>query len=64
MTAASDLITLHPAFTTKALLIEEIRQHTEPNSPAAVDLLFRIAHTDLAGSLTGGDTITPASYGL
>jgi len=64
MTAAADLITLHPAFTTKALLMAFVRQQIEPNSPAAVDLLFRIAHTDLAGSLTGGDTITPASYGL
>ena len=63
--ASTTLSAIHPPFTTKALLIDYIREHTI-NSPAAIDMLFRIAHTDLngTGSMTGGDTVTPVTFGL
>lgn len=60
-TALNDL---HPYFSSKSEMIAYIRQHIEPNCPAAVDILLRIIHTDLAGGLTGGATVTPSSYGL
>jgi hypothetical protein len=63
ITALNDL---HPHFTTKAEMMEAARKAVEPNSPVGIDFLFRLAHTDLAGTgdITGGATVTPASFGL
>jgi len=64
--STTELATLHPAFTTKALLIEAVRAQCGPNSPNIAALLLRLVHTDMngTGSMTGGATVTPSSYKL
>ena len=58
------LATKHPNYASKDAMIRSIRQHIHPNCPQAVEILLRIAHSDLNLWTSDKSTVTPTTFGL